>query len=98
MLEIAFHITLPEVKAASLDSVRSWSAGEGLHGLVFWQIIATKAAAVDRLDLVRHFIEERNVTVNTIGPEEKKIMKPFQQSQSDVEFSDTLLALAIVCH
>ena len=90
-------MTPDALKAASQDQVRSWSAGEGPQGLVFLRIIANKAAAMGRLNLVRHFIEERNVAVNTIRPDEKEITKPFEQFKINRTFSGTPRALAIVC-
>lgn len=65
-VEFLVRVTDGETEAISLDQVMSWCTGDGTERLVELRVMASKAAVAGRLDLVRHFVEEQNVAVNTI--------------------------------
>lgn len=71
-LEFLLRLTEEELKSASIEQVVRWSTCEGTEGLVALRVAAAKAATVGRLDIVAYFIEEKNVAVHTITPEELK--------------------------
>lgn len=57
------------------EQQKMWVTGEGTHMLVARRVVASRAAMSGRLSLLRHFIEEMNLAVNTITPEEAALIE-----------------------
>lgn len=67
-------LTEPGIKTLPVEEVMSRYKESGTFGLLEPRMAAMLAAVAGRLDVVRHCVETRGVSVNTITAEEKVLI------------------------